>query len=135
MIATRFEELLPTGLKIHTLEIIETLQKAGFEAYLVGGCVRDLLLGHDVKDIDIATNARPERVQSLFKRTVPTGIKHGTITVLIGKEGKERKKETFGKRDAGELAKADVHESTKNNESLNTFEVTTYRSESGYSDG
>lgn len=59
-----------------------TLERAGWPAYLVGGCVRDLLLGRTPADYDIATAARPEQVMALFLRTIPTGIKHGTVTVL-----------------------------------------------------
>ena len=80
----------------------ETLWKAGFDAYPVGGCVRDLLLGRTPGDWDVTTNALPEQVMAAFDHTVPTGIQHGTITVLI--EG-------------------------------TAVEVTTFRTEGGYSDG
>ncbi len=63
--------------------IIETLQKKGYEAYAVGGCVRDMLNGDTPHDFDITTSAEPETVISLFEKTVPTGIKHGTVTVII----------------------------------------------------
>ncbi len=69
--------------------ILDTLNDAGFEAYVVGGCVRDSLLGRIPSDWDITTSARPEEVTALFRRTVPTGIKHGTVTVLSGKESYE----------------------------------------------
>lgn len=62
--------------------VIERLQAAGKKAYLVGGCVRDLLAGLPAGDFDVATDARPEEVQRLFRRTAPTGVKHGTVTVL-----------------------------------------------------
>ena len=65
------------------------LRSAGREAYPVGGCVRDLLLGRTPGDWDVATSARPEEVMALFERTVPTGIKHGTVTVLTGAGGVE----------------------------------------------
>lgn len=58
------------------------LEDAGYPAYLVGGCVRDLLLGRIPADYDLTTAARPEQVMELFERTVPTGLKHGTVTVL-----------------------------------------------------
>ncbi len=64
-------------------EIIKTLRNAGFEAYAVGGCVRDLLLMRRPNDWDITTNAKPEEVKALFKRTFDTGIKHGTVTVIL----------------------------------------------------
>ncbi len=60
------------------------LRGAGYQAYLVGGCVRDLLLGRTPTDYDAATDALPEQVAALFPRTVPTGLKHGTVTVLTG---------------------------------------------------
>jgi tRNA nucleotidyltransferase/poly(A) polymerase len=61
--------------------IIETIQNAGFEAYVVGGCVRDSILGRCPEDWDITTSARPEQVKALFRRTIDTGIQHGTVTV------------------------------------------------------
>lgn len=69
--------------------IIGTLQQNGYEAYAVGGCVRDSLLGRKPDDWDITTSARPEQVKVLFRRTVDTGIKHGTVTVMFGAEGFE----------------------------------------------
>lgn len=67
--------------------IIETIQNAGFEAYVVGGCVRDSILGRCPEDWDITTSARPEQVKALFRRTIDTGIQHGTVTVMLDKEG------------------------------------------------
>lgn len=64
------------------LEIARTLEKAGYETWCVGGAVRDALLGHAHLDWDLATAARPERIRSLFPKTVPVGIKFGTIGVL-----------------------------------------------------
>lgn len=58
-------------------------ENAGFKAYLVGGAVRDMLLGQKVSDFDLATNATPEQVMSIFKKVIPTGIDHGTVTVLF----------------------------------------------------
>ena len=69
--------------------IITTLQKHGFEAYAVGGCVRDSFLGRVPGDWDITTSAAPEETKSLFARTFDTGIEHGTITVLLNGEGFE----------------------------------------------
>ena len=59
-------------------------KKAGYQCWLVGGAVRDGLLGKDSVDYDLATDAEPEEVIKLFNRTVPTGIKHGTVTILLG---------------------------------------------------
>lgn len=81
--------------------ILQRLEKAGYEAYFVGGCVRDTLLGDEIHDIDIATSAYPQEVKSLFDHTVDTGIEHGTVMVLAN------------------------HQS---------FEITTFRTESGYQD-
>ncbi len=65
------------------LEIIKTIEDAGYEAYIVGGCVRDMLMGRNPNDFDITTKAKPNEVKQLFKRTYDTGIKHGTVTVLL----------------------------------------------------
>ena len=73
--------------KVH--HIINTLEEAGYEAYAVGGCVRDSILGRKPDDWDITTSAKPEEIKRLFPRTVDTGIKHGTVTVLLGGEGFE----------------------------------------------
>lgn len=83
------------------LEVVRRLQERGFEAYLVGGCARDRLLGRPLHDVDVATSALPDQVAASFERVIPTGLQHGTVTVM--------------------------HEGTP-------FEVTTYRTESGYSD-
>ena len=69
--------------------IITTIQAAGFEAYAVGGCVRDSLLGRVPDDWDITTSAKPEQLKELFPRTIDTGIQHGTVTVMLQKEGFE----------------------------------------------
>jgi tRNA nucleotidyltransferase/poly(A) polymerase len=92
------------NLKVHPLlrEIANIFGASGKEVYLVGGAVRDLLLGREAVDWDLATNARPEEVIGLFKKVIPTGIQHGTVTVRY--KGR-------------------------------SIEVTTFRTESGYSDG
>ena len=69
--------------------IIQALEGAGFEAYAVGGCVRDSLLGRVPDDWDITTSAKPLEVKAVFPRTIDTGIQHGTVTVMLGKEGFE----------------------------------------------
>ncbi|WP_110927636.1 CCA tRNA nucleotidyltransferase [Bacillus massiliglaciei] len=81
--------------------VLDKLEKAGYEAYFVGGCVRDHLIGRPIHDVDIASSATPEEVKSLFPKTVDVGIEHGTIMVL--EEG-------------------------------SSYEVTTFRTETGYSD-
>lgn len=100
------EPLISSG-KIHPLaiEVCRMLQEADYQAFIVGGCVRDLLLRQNPKDWDICTDAQPEDVIRLFPKTIPTGLQHGTITVCMG-EGVE-----------------------------NHFEVTTFRVEGKYTDG
>lgn len=69
--------------------IIDTFYNNGFEAFMVGGCVRDSILNSSPKDYDIATSAKPEDTLSIFEKTIPTGIKHGTVTVLINNNSYE----------------------------------------------
>lgn len=69
--------------------IIDTITQAGYEAYAVGGCVRDSILGREPDDWDITTSATPMQVKELFRRTIDTGIQHGTVTVMLEKEGFE----------------------------------------------
>lgn len=70
-------------------KIIDKLTAAGYEAYAVGGCVRDSVLGREPNDWDITTSAKPMEVKQLFSRTIDTGIKHGTVTVMLDKQGFE----------------------------------------------
>lgn len=70
-------------------KIINVLEGAGYEAFAVGGCVRDSVLGRVPADWDITTSAKPEQVKELFRRTIDTGIQHGTVTVMIDKNGYE----------------------------------------------
>lgn len=88
--------------------IIEQLNKNGFEAFIVGGCVRDSLLGKNPNDWDITTSATPYEVKEIFKRTIDTGIQHGTVTVMVDKS----------------ISKGGEH----------AFEVTTYRVDGKYED-
>jgi len=69
--------------------IINVLMENGYEAYAVGGCVRDSILGRTPGDWDITTSALPMQVKALFRRTIDTGIQHGTVTVMLGKNGYE----------------------------------------------
>ena len=66
-------------------EMAEMFNQAGFESFLVGGAVRDQLLGREAKDWDLTTNALPEQVMKIFRHVIPTGIKHGTVTVIYKK--------------------------------------------------
>lgn len=82
---------LPESVK----KIITTLKEAGYDAYAVGGCVRDSLLNRIPDDWDITTSALPEQVKELFPRTIDTGIKHGTVTILMRSTHKESAWETY----------------------------------------
>lgn len=71
------------------VDVLERFNKAGYEAYFVGGCVRDFLLGYEFSDIDITTNALPEEVKKIFRKSIDTGIQHGTVTILVNGESYE----------------------------------------------
>lgn len=73
----------------HVKKIIDTLMAHGFEAYAVGGCVRDTMLGRTPQDWDITTSAKPGEVKELFSHTIDTGIQHGTVTILLDHIGYE----------------------------------------------
>ena len=73
----------------HVTFILHTLEAAGFEGYAVGGCVRDALFGREPQDWDITTNAHPLQVKELFRRTIDTGLQHGTVTVMLDHTGYE----------------------------------------------
>ena len=62
--------------------VLNTLKSNGYEAFVVGGSVRDILMGKTPFDFDVATNALPQDVINIFEKTIPTGIKHGTVTVI-----------------------------------------------------
>lgn len=79
----KFELKLPVEFEKSINKLISTINKNGYEAYLVGGSVRDLIIGRPVYDFDLATNAHPNKLMSIFRKVIPTGIKHGTVTVLI----------------------------------------------------
>ena len=71
------------NMKKFATNIVCVLRKGGFEAYFVGGCVRDMIMGNEPFDYDIATSARPEDVKKLFKRTVPVGVQFGVMIVIL----------------------------------------------------
>ena len=73
-----------TALEQAALKVVNRLQEAGFEAVYAGGCVRDMLLGAEPHDYDVASSARPEQVQSIFRRTVAVGAQFGVVCVLEG---------------------------------------------------
>ena len=103
---------IPTG----AAYILQQLNKHGYEAYIVGGCVRDSLLGKQPNDCDITTSAKPEEVKAIFHRTIDTGIQHGTVTVLVDREILDD--------GSGSLASHTDY----------AFEVTTYRVDGVYTD-
>jgi poly(A) polymerase len=102
-------------LKDFATSIVRTLRQHGFQAYLVGGCVRDLLLGREPKDYDVATNATPAQVMSIFPDTYAVGEQFGVVLVPVADLPPETKAETPSKSHA--------------------IEVATFRSDIGYSDG
>ena len=76
---------IPDSVKL----IIDVLEKNGYEAFAVGGCVRDTILNRKPQDWDITTSALPNQVKELFNRTIDTGIEHGTVTVMMKRVGYE----------------------------------------------
>jgi len=74
---------IPDDVRETVLKIIRRFRDRGHECYLIGGSVRDLLLGNEVYDYDFATDARPEEITALFRKTIPTGIKHGTVSAIV----------------------------------------------------
>lgn len=83
--ATAIRDAMPLSLR----EICARLVSRGHRAWVVGGCVRNVLLGRSASDWDVATTASPDEVRRTFRRTVPTGIAHGTVTVLVGRDAYE----------------------------------------------
>jgi poly(A) polymerase len=108
-------------LKEFATSIVQTLRQRGFQAYLVGGCVRDLLLGREPKDYDVATNATPQQVMETFPETYAVGAQFGVVLVPAPASTLQR--------DAASDDSAEV--SAKSN----AIEVATFRSDVGYSDG
>ena len=70
-------------------KILHILEENGYEAYVVGGCVRDSILGRNPNDWDITTSAKPAQVKAIFDHTIDTGIQHGTVTVMLEHVGYE----------------------------------------------
>ena len=74
---------IPEHVRENVHAIVDRFAEQGYECYLVGGSVRDLILGNEIYDYDFATNAEPDRVMRFFKRVIPTGIRHGTVSVIM----------------------------------------------------
>jgi poly(A) polymerase len=106
--------------------IVQTLRQRGFHAYLVGGCVRDLLLGRQPKDYDVATNANPEQVMTIFPETYAVGAQFGVVLVPVPLERDVAS--NVSTENAGDLVSGfSTH--------AHAVEVATFRSDIGYSDG
>jgi len=110
------DPLLKSMLKEFATSIVQTLRQRGFQAYLVGGCVRDLLLGREPKDYDVATDATPEQVMSILPETYAVGAQFGVVLVPAPEQ------------DAGGSSSDALSKS-------HAVEVATFRSDIGYSDG
>ena len=90
-------------MKEAAVEIVRTLRERGYQSYLVGGCVRDLLLGREPADYDVATDATPQQVMSVFPRTVEVGARFGVVLVpvsLIGGQGSGERR-SGGRKSSG----------------------------------
>src|SRR5579871_4971319 len=96
--------------------IVQTLRQNGFQAYLVGGCVRDLLLGREPKDYDVSTDATPQQVMKIFPETYAVGAQFGVVLVPVPEEFRRSEAVAFPAES-------------------NQVEVATFRSDIGYSDG
>jgi poly(A) polymerase len=118
-------------LKDSATSVVRTLRDAGHQAYLVGGCVRDLLLGREPEDFDVATDATPDQVMRLFPETFAVGAQFGVVLVPVAAPGSVSEGHGFsraekGSRDSGALAPEGKSA---------TIEVATFRSDGLYSDG
>src|ERR1700758_3964896 len=102
--------------KSFATSIVQTLRQNGFQAYLVGGCVRDLLLKREPADYDIATDATPEQVMEIFPETYAVGAQFGVVLVPVPEEQRQESVENAASR-------------------AQAVEVATFRSDLGYSDG
>lgn len=115
----------------YVTRVTETLEKAGFEAFIVGGCVRDLILGRKPKDWDVTTNATPEEIIPLFEKTVYENA-FGTVAVVF-ENYQEFSKET-GSTEKGDNVSRDTNSEVSHETTNYIVEVTPYRIESSYTD-
>jgi poly(A) polymerase len=114
--------------KAFATSIVQTLRQRGFPAYLVGGCVRDLLLGREPKDYDVATNATPQQVMTIFPETYAVGAQFGVVLVPVPEALQAR---DVASNVSTESDRVDLSVSTH----AYAVEVATFRSDIGYSDG
>jgi len=111
-------------LKDHAISIVRTLRERGHQAYLVGGCVRDMVLGHEPADYDVTTDATPDQVMRIFPETYAVGAQFGVVLVPPGSPDARELRPAVGATSVPtDHSKADV------------VEVATFRSDIGYSDG
>jgi poly(A) polymerase len=123
--------------KEHAISIVRTLRQAGHQAYLVGGCVRDLLLGREPADYDVTSDATPDQVMRIFPETYAVGAQFGVVLVPVpgdenGRDG-ARPVSEFGSADKS--AHATQADFSTNHSRAGIVEVATFRSDMGYSDG
>ena len=95
-------------MKEAAVEIVRTLRERGYQSYLVGGCVRDLLLGREPADYDVATDATPQQVMSVFPRTVEVGARFGVVLVPVSLLGRHEGQKGTGERSAAAAAIRDA---------------------------
>jgi poly(A) polymerase len=121
---------MPKDFAIH---IIQTLRERGFQAYLAGGCVRDLLLGREPKDYDVATEATPDQVMAIFPESYAVGAQFGVVLVAEASAGEQQIAE--GIAESAERAASNREASNNESSRRGMVEVATFRSDIGYSDG
>src|SRR5437899_6966013 len=112
-------------LKDFAISIVRKLRSAGYQAYLVGGCVRDLLLGREPADYDVATDATPDEVMRIFPGTYAVGAQFGVVLVPVPKDPSVSSVSSVGS----------VSDPNHRGQRGKTVEVATFRSDVGYSDG
>jgi poly(A) polymerase len=117
--------------KKHAVSIVHTLRERGYQAYLVGGCVRDLLLGREPADYDITTDATPEQVMRIFPETYAVGAQFGVVLVPVPREENNGVDGPYPTSDAADGAGSISTDHFK----AGVVEVATFRSDIGYSDG
>jgi poly(A) polymerase len=120
--------------KDFAISIVRKLRDNGHQAYLVGGCVRDLLLGREPADYDVATDASPDQVMRIFPDAYAVGAQFGVVLVPVPREARTSLEEAR-KTDGSELASTDEHAAVPGHSHKSCVEVATFRCDVGYSDG
>ena len=119
----------------YAISMVETLRKRGHQAYFVGGCVRDLLLGREPADYDVSTDASPEEVMRIFPETYAVGAQFGVVLVPIPKDQRDAHPNPPAKRGHEEQASVEEPLLVSGHQHKSAIEVATFRSDMGYSDG